>query len=614
MASQAIRSRVSTVVLALSLAGLLACKDKRNDGATAEVAERASIGKTEAGELDTQGSDEGEQLPGREQEPDDPRATALTIARSPAASPIAGKGAKSLGYNLDKIAHLFSLAATAKIPDWGAQGHGEAKLARDDDLDTAWRCEFSEQPAGGDASRPCVLGLALPEQAKVEVLRLYTAAGPRYRDYAGHPRVAKVRVHTEAGYVDASLADGANHAYVRFDAPIETQWLAIEVLETHAGKDDALVHLAEVEVYGTDGAPRQPIELDPDFAWVGWETTTWSASANDHTIRQVFLHFSRPSATPDVPPSSRRLLRASAVFGRASDDYLLFERLHGTDCDRTRGSYVLFDKRNRMHYPLGELGGAGANVYRHAAGRGFAVGWIGDGVFTVKGVVEEAGMLEWRRPPSQPPLNGEAQLREWGFETEPLARAQAIGEAIPGCHRATAGELDPLLTAAKFMQVGAEHPRDWLVCTVGDDTLYASAACGKRARAYQLEDGKLIGKHESKHEHARALRLRRVGDRLLVELSAAGDNSTLLWAEPGRLLELGSHASLFVRPPAACSECDDNWPNPTAQASDESIEGAELLGDGDGDPLVDEGEDANETTPSEAGEHSDQLPPPPPPA
>src|SRR5690606_37038016 len=106
-----------------------------------------------------------------------------------------------------------------------------------------------------------------------------------------------------------------NHSYVRFDAPIETQFIAIEVLETHAGKSDALVHFAEVEIYGTNGVPRQPIVLDPDLAWASWETTSWS---DEHTIRQVFINFARPGQTavdPEQGPSKHRLARATAVFG-----------------------------------------------------------------------------------------------------------------------------------------------------------------------------------------------------------------------------------------------------------------------------------------------------------
>ena len=132
---------------------------------------------------------------------------------------------------------------------------GEAKLAQDDDLDTAWRCDF-----GG--AQPCVLGVALPESAKVEVIRLYVAAGPKWRDHKGHPRVAKVRVHTDAGYADAEIDDGANHAYVKFSAPIQTQSLAIEVLGVHDGDKDKQVHIAEAEIYGTEGVILNP---DPNF-------------------------------------------------------------------------------------------------------------------------------------------------------------------------------------------------------------------------------------------------------------------------------------------------------------------------------------------------------------
>ncbi|MFO7561529.1 MAG: hypothetical protein R6X02_02700 [Enhygromyxa sp.] len=587
MVKQAISKRITTVALALALA---ACKGKGDEAGASEATPDAASKPGDA-ELEAKdpGKAEGTEAPqAGDQEPDDPRAAALTITRSESASTIAGKGVSSLGFNLGKISHLFALAATAKVPEWGAAGTSEPKLARDDDLNSAWQCEFGE-------AKPCVLGLALPEKAKIEAVRLYGAAGPRYRDYTAHPRLARVRVHTEAGYVEASLSDGANHNYVRFDAPIETQYLAIEVLETHPGKSGALVHIAEVEAYGTDGAPRQPIELDPDFAYSSWETGVWSSGKGNHTIRQVFLEFARPGQGADGQPGSRRFLRATAVFGQAGDDYLLFERLHRTDCSETRGSYVLFDRRNRMFYPLGDLGGAGAEVYRHADGRGFAVGWMGMGGFTIKGVVEEAGAFKWKRPPKQAPGDGAALLREWGFETKPLSRGLPIDGVIPGCHRAAFGELDPLIAAAKFKQASAEDPTKWVVCSVGEDKLYASAACGKPARAYQLSGGKLVGKHEGKKDDARGLRLRRVGDRLLVELSTGADSGALLWAEPGRLLELGT-GGLFVRPPAACGECVDTWPNPTgpdpeAFADDDWRDEGSYDEDEDDEDYADEGND-----------------------
>jgi hypothetical protein len=561
--------RTSTAILAVALLPTGACSGKRDaqdqPEDSVEIREAAPPSTGETGEVELARAPVRE----REREPDDPRATALNIARATSPATIGATGSKSLGFNLDKISHLFALAATAKVPTWGAGAGagasadlGAAKLARDDDLDSAWQCEF-----GG--AKPCVLGLALPEPARVEALRVYVAAGPGFREYLAHPRIAKLRVHTAAGYVDADLADGANHAYVRFDAPIETQQLAIEVLDTHPGKADAIVQIAEIEIYGTDGVPRQPIELDPDYAWLSWETTTWATSGAGHTIRQVFVHFAQPGLD-GAAPRSKRLFRASAVFGRGDDEYLLFERLHGTDCVETRGSYVLFDKRNRMFYPLNDLGGAAAEVYRHTHGRGYAVGWIDDGLFTIKGVVEEAGELTWKRPPAQAPADrasAQALLREWGFEPTPLARALPSTATIPGCRAATTVELELLARLAKLERAAIADPSGWLACSVGPDTLFATATCGQPARAYQMAGGALIGSLVEDQADARGLRLRRVGDRLLVELSkAGGDSSSLLWAEPGQLVELGdgkrAGAGLFVRPPAACGTCSDVWPRP----------------------------------------------------
>jgi hypothetical protein len=397
--------------------------------------------------------------------------------------------------------------------------------------------------------------------------------------------VAKVRIHTDAGYLDALVPDGADHGYVRFDAPIETQSLAIEVLELHAGNKDKQVQIAEVEVYGTDGVARPPVSLDPELSWAGWETTAWGGDELDHTIRQVFIYFSRPGATAEAGPPRRRFARASAVFGREGDDYALFERLYGTTCASSSGNYMLLDKRNRMSYALGELGGAGGQVYRHAEGHGFAVGWMNpDGQFTIKGIVEEGGKLKWKRPPSEGSEDGATQLRAWGFDPDPLPRGAALEGAVAGCHRGGAGELAPVISAAKLTAADQLDPSQWMICSVGTDTLYASAPCDAKARAYQLDaGGKIIGKHENKLADARGLRLRRTGDQLFVELSAKqGDTASLYLAEPGALTQLESNGALFVRPPKTCAPCKDAWNNPDAAMID---------GEGDEGEYGDEGDD-----------------------
>ncbi|WP_217909731.1 hypothetical protein [Pseudenhygromyxa sp. WMMC2535] len=585
-----------TAAAALILALPLACKSEQPAGEADQPAEEQAV---EAGAAADEGAEAGavEQVGGDEQaapleEPDDPRAAAVTIARADAAlAGVTAKGTRSLGFSLEKVIHLFALAATAKVPDWGAPGEGEAKLVRDDDLDSAWTCAFE---AGAEA--PCVLGLALPETAKVEALRLYVAAGPRYRDYKGHPRVAKVRVHTDAGYVEASLQDGANHNYVRFSPPVETQSLAIEVLDVHAGNKDAVVHIAEVEVYGADGAPRVPMQLDPARAWVSWETDTWGEGP-EHTIRQLFVNYSPAKAEdPEAGLARKRLTRATAVFGRAGDDFLLFERMFKTDCEAHEGSYLLFDRRNRMFYPLVDLGGAGGQVYRHGEGRGFAVGWVSAGRFTVKGVVEEGGTLKWKRPPKTPPEDPAALLREWGFEPTPMSRGESIASPPEGCHRAGGGEIDPLTAVAKLPDHASSDPSKWLICDVGSAKLYTQGGCGTGSHAYLVAGGKLVGEQRSKQADDRGFNLRRVGEGMFVELSREqGASASLSWVTAEALVELESAGGLAVRPPAACASCGDAWRDPEAS----EVEGEDAPGEVDEAAGLEDEEPEDEDEPEE---------------
>jgi hypothetical protein len=592
-----------------------ACKSDSDGGASSvdAGAEKSPADGGKSGDEPAPTSDSA--TPPQGDEGDDPRAAALAITKATAASTVPAKGLKNLGFSLEKIIHLFALKTVPKIPDWGAPGEGEAKLAQDDNLDSAWRCEFSSRlgdQAEGGGAQPCVLGLALPEAAKVEVLRIYVAAGPKYRDHKGHPRVAKVRVHTDAGYVDAAVDDGANHAYVKFDAPIQTQSLALEVLSVHDGDKDKQVHIAEVEVYGTEGVPRPPMTLDPQRAWVSWETTMWTDDA-EPKIRQLFIY------TGDGT-NRQRLARATAVFGEAGDDYALFERLSSTNCGLTVGSYVLFDKRNRMYYPLNDLGGAASMVFRHNNGRGFAVGWMNDaGQFTIKGIVDEGGKLTWKRPPKEGTEDGKALLSSWGFDPTPIQRGVVQGGAVAGCHQAGTGELDKLVAAAKLD--AGQDVSQWMICSVGGDTLYATAPCEGKARVYQLDaGGKIVGKHENKKDDARGFRLRRNGDQLFVELSAEQGNTASLWlASAGSLVELERHGGLSVRPPAQCGQCEDEWQNPEVPIEegiyDESGGEEDFVPEIDDEAMIAEGpeEDGEEPVEEPEPEAPDAPPQPEPP-
>jgi hypothetical protein len=563
------------VLLASTLAAMSACKSK-----SAQDESESTAGKTEAGAGDSKGPADTGGDPSEPVEPgielDDPRALALPIPQAKTALTVKAKGSKSLPSSLSKIQHLYALSAAAKQPEWGAIGVGEAKLSRDDDLDTAWVCNHGQATS-------CVLGFALPEPAKIEIVRIYGASGPRFRDYTGHPRLAKVRIHTDAGFVDVELPDGANHAYVLFDAPVDTQTLAIELLDVHKGKTDSAAHFAEVEIYGTEGVPRAPIVLDPSQGFVSWETTAWDdGKSGKHTVRQTFVEFLRPESEVGKPPLTRRFMRATGVYGKAGDDYLLFERLFSTDCTETEGSYLLFDRRNRMFYPLVDLGGAGAPVYRHSEGRGFAAGWIDGDRFTVKGVVEEAGELKWKRPPKQLPEDPLAQLAEWGFETTPISRGGSLTDVTPGCSKPTSADLDGMAKAAKLPMGGEFDPAQWLECGAGNDTLFVNAACDAPAQAYLVGlANALTGKYASKDADSRGFRIRRIDDArgtaMLLELSGdKGDSGIVYFVDTGVWHQLEKAGGLFVRPPSTCAPCKDEWgASPDAELDETGESGAE---------------------------------------
>ncbi len=557
--------------------------DAESKGERAQVAgtqpDAASAGGTKtdsasAGEAETDPAGAGEA--GREEADSGGRGTgpSVDVVHAQTVAATSGKGAKSLGFQLKKLTHLFALAATAEAPAWAHSPEGaDPALTRDDDLNTAWQCDF-KTGVGVDEAGACVLGLAMPGEAKVEVVRVYVGAGPRYRDYVGHPRVKTVRLHTDEGYVDATLSDGANHAYIRLAAPILTRSLAIEVLDVYAGKRDTVVHISEVEVYGTEATAREPLAFDPELAWTSWETDTWSGSGGgaddagytDYTIRQLFIEYAVPGQGPvDVEagelPKTKRLSRATAVFGKSGDDFLLFERLHGTHCDSHKGSYVLYDRRNRMLYPLGELGGPGGEVYRQREGRGFAVGWVSEGRFTVKGVAEVAGELVWRRPKDSLAHDPAGQLEAWGFDPKPLGRGGDLEAPPTGCHRTATGQLAPLQSLVTLPEDADLDPSQWLSCDLGGSTLFVQGTCGSGAMAYLVGGGKLIGDHQSQDD--RGFRVRRIGARALVELSEHdGDNSALFWVDSGNWLKLSGHAGLALRPPSGCDRCVDTWRDP----------------------------------------------------
>jgi|GEM_PF-1229303 len=475
--------------------------------------------------------------------------------RADAPLSVGAKAVRSLGFRNKALVGMYALKASVRTPSWGESGESVAST-RDDDLLTAWRCTATE-------TRPCAVELQLPEESSVVALRLYGAAGTRGADvepakqtvswpnYKAHPRPAKIRVHTRAGYVDATLKDGADDRYLVFESPVSTDVVTVEVTDLHAGKKNAELRLAELEVFGTTGTARAPLSLDPERTYVRYETTPWGGSS----IRQVFLEEAGDTGR-------RRLMRATALYGTntgvpapvAASRYLLVERMFKTTCDSTEGSYTLLDTKTRVPWALGALGGIPGNVY--PAGEDAEAGFVvippsGDEA-EAKTLVVEAGAAKIRR-------GTEADLEY------PIARGSGWIHAVPS----TCGYPDAEALAATGLADRYDDVRlnDVLRCNIGGSKVYFTQFhdCDKRWSVVLVgNDGARIDELHNEDDDGRGLRYGILaGGEFLVETTSKGGDVTQLHhvAEQGIQL-FADRAAFAVRPPASCRPCSDTFREP----------------------------------------------------
>lgn len=496
---------------------------------------------------------------------------------SRATTPLPGevRAAHHLGFRLEPLRDLYALAGEVSTPPWSSPTSSEVDATRDDDLDTSWTCTATDD-------KPCAVSIAFGQPSTVHAVRLYGAAGFHWLTYRNHPRVHGVRVHTDAGHGDAELDDGAAHRYVVFEPPIKTEALSLEIRSLHKGKKDAKVHIAELEVYGSHGPAREPLELDAEALIVHYETEAWKPRGDErHIIRQVFVEQLLPSG------ATKRLLRGTAAFTHPGDRLVLVEKLFNHDCDATTGSYVLLDTKTRVPMPLGELGGgAPVIVERHPEGRGWST--LGHGTDSeLRGIVVGHTGVDILRPSER---SGDDSAEPWGFTDLPTPRGGSrLDEPPEGCVRGR-DDPDALEQASVVEHHGTLDPSAWVVCALrgadessaegeasdegdseaGPDSEDASAkllvgtgtTCGKRWSIIVLgPDGRVVAEEHGKPQTARGVRLRAHSSMgWLVETSRRDGDRTTLWRVDGsgihRLLD---GAGFAVRSPARCNACDDRF-------------------------------------------------------
>lgn len=175
-----------------ALASVVACGDKKDEAAAPRVASQPADKKDDGKAAGADGGGAAGPVA-----PDD-------LARASTAAPVTAKGQDHLGFKLDELGKQYALAGVVRTPSWGDAGNGTLAVVRDDDIDTTWSCN-------ADGTRVCALGLAFTEPVELTAVRLFAAAGPKWNTYKAHARPKKVRVHTDAGWVEAKLDDRAKH-------------------------------------------------------------------------------------------------------------------------------------------------------------------------------------------------------------------------------------------------------------------------------------------------------------------------------------------------------------------------------------------------------------------
>lgn len=467
------------------------------------------------------------------------------------------------GFRLDPLLAMHALALTPGQPGFAAPLRDPAR-AQDDDFLTAATCTF------GQPDKPCALGLALPQGAEVTMLRLFLAAGPDYRDYTGAPRPKRLAIHTDLGRVELDYPDGATDRYIIFAQPIATAGISLEILDVYPGRKHAELHFAEVEVYGTKGDGRPPLQLPLAETFVYYETQPWKdKGSGHHTVMMTWLE-RLGHESPDRPGPRRRWIRGMAAYGNDDDRFILVQRALSSTCDAPELGHLLIDRETRMIYPLGPLAGGNARIYRHHEGLGFLAAPPGDGEAAVAGIrtiVLDPEKQRFDRRRGKKTWTLADHLHEWNFATHgrrPGGRDldRHVADPESNCEVLTGDDLTAALAASEVFS--EDLPGEWYSCGIGDGhkaLLGRDRPCGEAVSILlKTPDGEIRRRAEF--------------------APGAGPRRIAIEAEPsfpGLLIEVGKdngaasdlvpvntdfydapilrNASLTVRPPAACGPC-----------------------------------------------------------
>ncbi|MCH9684302.1 MAG: hypothetical protein K0V04_22905 [Deltaproteobacteria bacterium] len=448
-----------------------------------------------------------------------------------------GKSTEHMGFDLSKLSSLYALAGAVEVPEWSDTGHGPPRIVRDDDLRSSWSCTLAPD-------QTCAIGIHFPNEADVEVLRLQLRSPAEDPKYA---RPRRIRVHTGPGWAEATVPNEDGPWHLALGEPITTRNLSVEIIETHG---EGAVHIAELEVYGRRGSPRAPLELQPDRRVVSLREPVWSRRSRTHTASTGFVE------EVDVDARLRRVIEGSALFGQRGDRLMLVERLLWTTCDDHQAAYDLLDTKTRVVMPMGDMGGFGRQIFRHADGLGFAVAQIDGQEGSVQAVVIDHDRYEHRTSNRLDRRTPHELLRSWKFEPDPLLRADATAPTNPpaSCGAARIEQLDALrphlprrtkIIADQWHSCSLDNGYQVLMSTMGE--------CGKQWHVAVLDsEGGLMGERSGKESNSH-FRLRRLdSETILIERWGDDDRPSAMLVDSDGPHDVAGTVALSQRPPAGC--------------------------------------------------------------
>lgn len=479
-----------------------------------------------------------------------------------------GKASEHLGWKLTSLSKMYSLAGAVEVPDWSPEGSGDIRTTRDDNLYTSWDCEASPD-------KTCAFGIHFPAPAIVTVVRIN--ASPHGADKPNDfGRVRTIRVHTDEGWAEDNFVPEYEDLYLQLGEPVTTRNLTVEIIDLQR-RSDSRVRIAEFDVFGPEGEARAPIDIEAAALYTRLGTPTWKRSGPERRLNGANIEYTDANGRPN------RLIAGSAAFV-SGDRFLLIEQLTQTKCKSHLGGYTMLDLKTHVRIPLGDLGGAPADVWPHKDGLGFAAGYVDENRTSVHAAVLDNGNYQRKKSSRASRDTYHELFAGWGVDEARLPRGdgRTVDDPPDQCNAATAEQFERLERARsapapaspkkkkrskRSKQLGGPPDR-WLACELGDGVIAMSSSgepCGKRYEIAVLDAKGTLIAHTADNAKGSRLRVRRVAEHELMIEALSDDDVQVFSVHSDSIESLGMGTALAVSPPASCRDrCDTPFVNPRA--------------------------------------------------